>query len=366
MSHISTKALKIEASEIRKAFDLGQSLKDPIDLSIGQPNFEVAEPIKEAAIKAINEGFNRYTMTQGIPALREKLSTKFEERFGFKPPALMVTSGVGGAIVLALLTLIDDKDEVIITDPYFPLYKHIITVAGGIPKYANTYPDFRLRKEEFEKVITKRTKAIIVSTPANPTGVVYTKPEILMLVELAKKHDLIIITDEVYRSFIYDVTLASAMKYYAKTILVDGFSKAYGVPGWRLGYAAGPKEIIERMTIIQQWSFICAPAPFQKAAITALDYNMSAQIAEFHRRRDLVYNTLKDKYELIKPDGAFYAFPKVPKGDCHDFIKKAAAHNLLIVPGTAFSEQDTHFRISYATTEDKLRKGLEILLKLAT
>lgn len=363
---VSKRALKIEASEIRKAFDLARELKDPIDLSIGQPNFDVPEPVKEAAITAIKSGFNRYTTTQGIPELRERLSQKFNERFGFMPPALMVTSAVAGAITLALLVLLEEKNEVILTDPYFPSYKHIVHIAGGVCKFANTYPDFRLRKEEFEKLITKRTKIIILSSPCNPTGVAYTKAEIMMLVELARAHNLVIITDEIYNSFLYDSdTLESPIKYYDKTILLDGFSKKYGVPGWRVGYAVGPQEIMERMTILQQWSFVCAPSPFQKAALVALDVDMSAQMKEFHRRRDLVYSMLKDKFEVVKPDGAFYIFPRAPKGDAEAFIKKAVEHNVLLVAGKAFSEQNTHFRISYATSEEKLLKGLEILNKIA-
>lgn len=363
---LSKRALNIEASEIRKAFDLARSLKNPIDLSIGQPDFEVPESVKDVAIQSIKDGFNRYVTTQGIPELKEKLIQRFTRRFGFAPGGLMVTSGVAGAIVLCLMVIIEDGDEVVITDPYFAMYKHIIHITGGIARYANTYPDFRLRKEEFEKVITPRTKAIIITTPCNPTGVVYSKEEIMMVVDVAKKHNLLIISDEVYRSFIYDGEVESAVKYYEKTLLADGFSKAYGMPGWRLGYAAGPAELIERMTILQQWSFICAPGPFQKAAVKALDTDMSAVIKEFHKRRDIVYETLKGKFKVTKPEGAFYIFPQAPGNNASDFVKKAAQNNVLIVPGLAFSEQNTNFRISYAVEETKLRQGLEILLKLAS
>ncbi|MFH1231758.1 MAG: aminotransferase class I/II-fold pyridoxal phosphate-dependent enzyme, partial [Planctomycetota bacterium] len=363
---LSKRALKIEASEIRKAFDLGRSLKNPIDLSIGQPDFEVPDPVKDAAINAIKQGFNRYTTTQGIPELQEKLIQKFTKRFGFSPPGLMVTSGVAGAIVLCLMVIIDDGDEVIITDPYFALYKHIIHITGGITRFANTYPDFKLKREEFEKVITPRTKAIIITTPCNPTGIVYSKEEILMVVDIARKHNLLIISDEVYRTFVYDCEVESAVKYYEKTLLADGFSKAYGMPGWRLGYTAGPAELIEKMAILQQWSFICAPAPFQKAAVVALETDMTGIIKQFHKRRDIVYETLKGKFKVNKPQGAFYIFPQAPDNNAADFVKEAAGHNVLIVPGCAFSEQNTNFRISYAVEENKLRQGLEILLKLAS
>ncbi|MEW6026535.1 MAG: aminotransferase class I/II-fold pyridoxal phosphate-dependent enzyme [Planctomycetota bacterium] len=373
---LSKRALKIEASEIRKAFDLARSLKDPIDLSIGQPDFEVPDAVKDAAIESIKRGFNRYVTTQGIPELREKLIQQFTQRFGFAPGGLMVTSGVAGAIVLCLMVILDEGDEVVITDPYFAMYKHIINITGGTPRFANTYPDFKLRREAFEKAITPRTKAVIITTPSNPTGVIYSREEIMMVVDLCKKNNLLLISDEVYRTFVYDGAVESAVKYYDKVLLADGFSKAYGMPGWRLGYAAGPAELIERMTILQQWSFICAPPPFQKAAVVAMDTDMSPIIREFHRRRDLVCEILNGKFNMVKPEGAFYVFPEAPAcrdgsgagrsgGNGSEFVKKAAQNSVLIVPGRAFSEQDTHFRISYATSEEKLRKGLEILLKLA-
>jgi aspartate aminotransferase/aminotransferase len=361
---ISKRALKIEASEIRKAFDLGRSFSNPIDLSIGQPDFEVPDVVKNAAIDAIKQGFNRYTTTQGIAEFRERLGEKFRKEFGFQPPALMVTSGAAGAIVLALLITLEDNDEVIITDPYFPLYKHIIHITGAITRFADTYPDFTIKRKSFEKVISPRTKAIIISNPANPTGVVYSKDEIVLLVDIARKHNLLLISDEVYRSFIYDGEVESPIRYYEKTLFVDAFSKAYGMPGWRLGYTVGPAELIEKMTVLQQWSFICAPAPFQRAGLVALETDMSSVIKGFRRRRDIVYEMLKEKFDVIKPQGAFYIFPQAPDKKAEEFIKKAVQNNVLLVPGSAFSEQNTHFRISYAVSEPKLRQGLEILLKL--
>jgi aspartate aminotransferase/aminotransferase len=362
---ISKRALKIEASEIRKAFDLARTLKDPIDLSIGQPDFEVPETIKNAAIDSINQGFNRYVTTQGIPELRDKLIEKFTLRFGFAPGGLMVTSGVAGAIMLCLMVILDDGDEVVITDPYFAMYKHIVHIAGGVVRYADTYPDFKLKREAFEKAITPRTKAIIITSPGNPTGAVYSRDEIMMVVDICKKRGLLLISDEIYRGFVYDAEVESAVKYYDKVLLADGFSKSYGMPGWRMGYAAGPAELIERMIVLQQWSFICAPGPFQKAGVTALDTDMSPIINEFRKRRDIVYETLKPKFDLVKPEGAFYVFPQAPGHNGSEFVKKAAQNNVLLVPGRAFSEKDTHFRISYAISESKLRRGLEILLKLA-
>ena len=185
-----------------------------------------------------------------------------------------------------------------------------------------------------------------------------------MIVDICKKNNLLLISDEIYRTFIYDTAVESGVKYYENTLLADGFSKAYGMPGWRLGYAAGPAQLIERMSVLQQWSFICAPGPFQKAGVVALDTDMSGVIKEFHRRRDIICEALNDKFNLVKPQGAFYVFPQAPGGNASDFVKKAAQNNVLIVPGLAFSEQNTHFRISYATSEEKLRRGLEILRNL--
>ena len=371
---LSKRCQKIEASEIRKAFDLARTLKNPIDLSIGQPDFEVPDNVKEAACAAIKQGFNRYTPTTGIPELKTKLCEKFYKTFGFSAEggsasggehfALMSTCGAAGAITLALMVILDCDDEVIITDPYFPMYKHVTHICGGVTKYATTYPDFTLKKEVFEKLITKKTKAIIISTPANPTGRIYSKQEIMMLVELAKKNDILIISDEVYRNFTYDGEVESPIKYYPNTLYVEAFSKAYGMPGWRAGYTVGPTELIEKMTVLQQWTFICTPAPFQKAVLVALDTDMSAMLAEFHKRRDIVYNALKDSFKVVKPEGAFYIFPEAPGRDAQAFAKKAAEHNVLIVPGSAFSEQGTHFRISYAVEEKKLRQGLAILCEL--
>jgi len=365
MMTISHRANKVEASEIRKAFELAKRLKDPIDLSIGQPHFEVPAPVKDAAIQAIRDGFNRYTSTQGIPELREKIAEIFKEEFGFSPPALLVTSGTAGALTLALMTILDENDEVLITDPYFAMYKHLVNSLGGVVKFIDIYPDFRLKKEKITPLITPRTKAIVFCTPANPTGVVYSKEEILMLVEIAREHNLLIITDEIYRTFAYDTRVESPISYYDNTLVINGLSKAFGMPGWRLGYAIGPAEMIEQMTVLQQWSFICAPAPFQKAAVVALDYDMSEYIKDYHRKRDMVYEALKDKYEIVKPNGSFYFFPKAPNGDAMAFVEAAINYNLLLVPGIAFSNHNTHFRISYAASDEKLHKGLEILRKLA-
>src|SRR5207253_2539769 len=184
-------------------------------------------------------------------------------------------------------------------------------------------------------------------------------------VALANKHNLLIISDEIYEPFLYAAgatTLPSAAKSYENTIILRGFSKSHAMTGWRLGYAAGPEPIISQMTKLQQYTYVCAPSPLQYAAVAALDLNMSTHVADYRTKRDIAFDTLSKTFEVVKPEGAFYIFPKAPAGQTASaFVERAIANNVLIIPGNVFSEADTHFRISYATTDEKLRQGCDIL-----
>ena len=356
----------IDASGIRKVFALAADLKDPINFSIGQPDFDVPRKIKDAAVEAIMQGDNRYSQTIGEPLLQGKIAEKLKERYGWEDADILVTSGVSGALLLTFMSLIDPGDEVIIPDPYFVIYKHVINMIGGKCVFVDSYPDFRLPVEGIEKAITDRTKLLIINSPANPTGVVYSEDELKAVAEVAKRHDLLVMSDEIYDEFCYELKCPSIVKYYDKTLLVKGFGKSYGMTGWRMGYAAGTgvvKEIIEQMTKIQQYTFVCAPTPFQFAAIAALDCDMGEHVDAYRKKRDMIYEGLKGKFEIVKPGGAFYAFVKAPI-PATKFVEKAIANNLLIIPGNVFSERDTHFRISYATTDEKIEKGVEILCQL--
>jgi aspartate aminotransferase len=368
----------IDASGIRKVFALAADMKDPINFSIGQPDFDVPEELKEEAIKAIREGFNKYSQTAGDSLLKEKISELVTKEFGsgsgsglrrdgWEKPAVLVTSGVSGGLLLVFLALINPGDEVIIPDPYFVIYKHVVNLLGGKCIFIDTYPNFNLPVEKIEKAITDKTKMIILNSPCNPTGVVYSEKEIKNLAEIAAQKDVLILADEIYEKFCYDGKCTSIANYYKKTLLLRGFSKPYAMTGWRLGFAAANdslREVIEEMTKIQQYTFVCAPTPFQKAAIAALDYDVTHFVDEYRTKRDLLYNGLKDKFELIKPSGAFYAFVKAPGGSATPFVEKAIKNNVLIIPGNVFSEKDTHFRISYATSDEKIKKGVEILRTL--
>src|SRR5436305_2442515 len=330
---ISARANAGDASGIRKVFDLAAKLKDPINLSIGLPDFDVPDYAKDAAIEALRSGQNRYTVTQGIAPLREKLRATLSQEIGRDVGDVLMTSGVSGGLLLAILSLINPGDEGIFLDPYFVMYRHLMTLAGGKSRAVDSYPDFRFHKDRGERAITSRTKFLLLNPPNNPSGAVMSEQEIRDAVDLAKKHDLILISDEIYEPFLYDVHrskggLYSPAALYERTLILRGFSKSHAMTGWRLGYAAGPAEILNAMTKLQQYTFVCAPSAFQFAAVKAMDVDMAGPRDSYRRKRDLVYQLLSKKFEVVKPGGAFYIFPKAPDGiSPSDFCTRAIEKN---------------------------------------
>jgi aspartate aminotransferase/aminotransferase len=359
----------MDASGIRKVFALAAELKDPVNFSIGQPDFDVPNPIKEAAIEAIRGGKNSYSQTAGDAAVVQRLKDKVKADYGWDNAPLMLTGGVSGGLLLAFMALINPGDEVIMSDPYFVIYKHVINMLGGKCVFVDTYPDFRLPAEKVAEAVTDRTKLIILNSPANPTGIVYTADEVKAIVEVARKHDIIIMSDEIYEEFCYEQDSPSVGCFYEKSLILKGFSKTYAMTGWRMGYAVCHEALaplMEKMMMIQQYTFVCAPAPFQQSLLTALDYDMSSYVADYRQKRDRIMEGLSDSYQLVKSGGAFYLFVKAPDKypSATEFVKEAIRNNVLVIPGNVFSEQDTHFRISYATTNEKIEQGIEILNKL--
>jgi aspartate aminotransferase/aminotransferase len=358
---------KIDSSGIRKVFDLAAKLKDPINLSIGQPHYDVPDAVKEACVEAIRAGKNKYTPTQGIPALLSKVRRYLEKsRNGWTGEDLFIISGTSGGIMLAFLVLIEEGDEVIITDPYFVMYKHLVNLCGGTPVFVDTYPDFKLRPDKLEAAITPKTKLVVVNSPNNPTGAVYSREELVAIAKVLDKYGLLAISDEIYEFFTYDERFASLVEVYPdKTLLLGGFSKTWSMTGWRLGYAAGPADIIREMIKLQQFSFVCAPSMVQEGGVAALDVDPAPYREEYRRKRDMIYEGLVPSFEVERPGGAFYIFPRVPWGDDESFVTRAIEKGVLVIPGSVFSEKHTHFRISYATDERTIKRGIKALCELA-
>ena len=363
---VAEHAKSVGASGIRRVFDLGATLEDPINLSIGQPDFAVPTSAQEAMIEAIRAGKCGYTVTRGIPALRRRIAQQLEEEFDWKPD-LLVTSGLSGGLLLSLMACLNPGDEVLIGDPYFVSYPHLVRLAGGVPVEVDLYDDFQLHPERFAAAISDKTKMIILCSPGNPTGTVHRDEDVRAIAELARKHDLLILTDEIYCMLSYDGPSPSPARYAPeRTILLRGFGKSYAMTGLRIGYSAGPAEVIAAMANLQQYTFVCAPHPAQYGAIAAMDADMSAQVLDYRAKRDLVCAELEDVFDFVRPSGGFYVFPKVPGGyaSATAFVEEAISRNVLIIPGEAFSGRDTHFRVSYAVADQEIRDGCAVLRSL--
>jgi aspartate aminotransferase/aminotransferase len=355
---------RIDASGIRKVFDLAATMKDPINLSIGQPHFDTPQPVKDALKKAIDEGRNAYCPTQGIAPFVQKLQQRVDAEYRHADRSVFVTSGTSGGLLLALSVLINPGDEVLFFDPYFVIYKHLTTLAGGKPIAIDTYPDFRIDLDKVRDATTDRTKVILCNSPANPTGTMLTESDVRDLAELAAERDLVLISDEIYRAFSYDRPFISPARFNERTIVIDGFSKSHSMTGLRLGFAHGPAEVIQQMIKLQQFTFVCAPQPVQWAGLAACDNDPSDRVAAYRRNRDFMVAELSAHYEFAPADGAFYLFAKAPWGTASEFVAEAIRNNLLVIPGNVFSDRDTHFRISYSAERRTLERGVEVLKKL--
>lgn len=361
---MSRRVQEIRPSGIRRIFDIACANPDGMDLSIGDPDFDVPWPIKEEAISSIHGGFNRYVSTRGIPELREKLTQHLEER-QCKFEDVLITAGATGAFYLAILAVAGPGDEVLIADPYFVAYANVVIMCGGLPKLIDTYPDFTLREDAIVPLITERTRAIVINHPNNPTGVTYSPDELQLVADIARQYSLHIVSDEIYDKFVYDDSFVSMGNVANGAIVISGFSKTAGMTGWRLGYAYGPKVLIDAMATFQQYSYVCANSIAQKAAVLAVDFDMRPYVDRYRARRDKVYDALGDRFEIVKPGGAFYLFPKAPGGDADAFVTRAIERKVFIIPGNVFSERNSHFRISFAVADAKLDQALDILNEIA-
>jgi aspartate/methionine/tyrosine aminotransferase len=383
---VTDRALAVDASGIRRIFQLGAQIENPINLSIGQPDFPVPEPIKRAAIEAIENDHNGYTQTQGIAPLREKLTEWLATDLGWSfgspgDPELLVTSGTSGALFLAFMALIGPGDEAIIPDPYFVMYPHVATMCGGTAVRCDTYPDFRMTAERVEPLITERTKLVLYNAPSNPAGVVGSVDECRELLELCRRKGVLLISDEIYDEFTFDdfeddravgdpsiARCPSPARFPGAqddVLVIRGFGKTYGVTGWRMGYAAGPAELMSHIGKFQQYTYVCAPSMAQHGCIAAMDVDMGPIVAQYKGRRDALVRALGQWTEVTVPGGAFYLFPRVPEGKTGtQFVEEAIANKLLVIPGGIFSDRDTHFRLSFASSPATIERGIEVLERL--
>lgn len=367
----------IEPSGIRRIFELMATMQDPINLSIGQPDYDPPEELVEAACRAIREGKNRYTVTQGLPELNRQLLDGVEQRYGRRPDTCLLTAGVSGGLVLTFQCLLNPGDEILLPDPGFMMYRHLATLCGATVRFYDTYPKrpgerFGVDLDEVEALCTDRTKIVFVNSPSNPTGGVLTRAEIEGLCAIANRRGAYVVSDEIYDFFCFADDYASPVAYADRCIQLGGYSKTYGVPGWRMGYATGPTGALDAMKTLQQFSFVCAPAPFQYALLDAVPrIDLSPHLAAYRRKRDFVARELHPAYALSAPQGSFYAFPQLPTRadgsvcDSAAFLEAALQQKLLIVPGKAFSRRDTHFRLSFAAADDVLARGVAVLNDLA-
>jgi aspartate aminotransferase/aminotransferase len=231
--------------------------------------------------------------------------------------------------------------------------------------FVDTYPDFRIDVDRVAAALTPRTKLILFNSPANPTGAVAGTDEVRALAELAAERKVALISDEIYQQFCYDASFISPGLFNDQTIVIDGFSKSHAMTGWRVGFVHGPTAVIDTMVKLQQYTFVCAPQPAQWAGAVALDADVSRLMQTYRQKRDRLVQGLDDCFDLVTPGGAFYAFPRVPWGTGTEFVSRAVEDNLLIIPGKIFSRQDSHFRISYAASDETLDRGIQILRRLA-
>jgi aminotransferase len=354
----------LDTSPIRKAFERAASLKDPINLSIGQPHFPCPPNIIEAMNQAARDGKTAYTLSSGIPELKTALIEKYEtvnKIPNCKPENVLVTSGVSSALLLLFSALINPGDECLVIMPYFLMYPSMLKFHGA---KVTTIPE-NFQPSDLKELETKNFKLIIYSNPSNPSGYIFRKEQLEALAELAEKTSSYLISDEIYELFDYDHQFLSVGSFYSKAITLSGFSKTYSMTGLRLASILGPSELIKALTTLQQYTIVCAPSITQYAGIEALKTNMNEYINDYKEKRDYVYQELKSKFSVQKSAGAFYFFLPI-SGNDEEFIERALNEkSLILVPGFIFHESHNFVRISFASEWDNLKKGIEALKDLA-
>ncbi len=376
-SHIINSTItEIQPSGIRKFFDIAATMSDVISLGVGEPDFETPWKIRNAAIRSLENGKTKYSSNKGLESLRNEISRYLFRKYNLSyDPAKEVLVTVGGseAIDAAVRSVVNPGDEVIIPQPSYVCYVPMVLMAGGVPVIIETRAadSFKLTAETLKKFITPKTKAIILPYPSNPTGAIMEKSDYEEIEKLISSTEILLISDEIYSELTFNgkrhVSPASVGELRERTVVINGFSKAFSMTGWRLGYTCGPAEIISQITKLHQFSIMCAPTTSQFAAVTALrdcDGDVEAMLEEYDVRRKIMVKGFNDiGLECREPEGAFYAFPSIESTGMTsgEFCEKLlAAQKVAIVPGTAFGECGEGFvRASYCYSLEHIKTALD-------
>jgi aminotransferase len=372
---ISHRVAQVPPSGIRRFFDIAATMDDVISLGIGEPDFDSPPRVIQAGIEALRQGMTHYTSNSGIEELRRAVAESLDHLYGqtYNPASeVLITVGVSEALYLALTAILNPGDEVIIPQPSFVSYVPETVFAGGVPVIINTTVEngFQVTAAEIEAAITPQTKALLIGYPNNPTGAVMSRENLSKIAMVVKKHDLIVISDEIYDRLVYGldhVCFPSLSGMYQRTILLGGFSKSYAMTGWRVGYAAAPAELLDAMRKVHQYTIMSAPTVSQWAALAGLLYcedDTAAMIAEYDRRRQLIVKGLNEiGLTCFEPHGAFYAFPSIAASgmDEEEFAEALLEEEkVATVPGSAFGPAGQGYvRCSYATAYEQIEEALE-------
>ena len=368
----------IPSSGIRKFFDIVSEMNDPdvISLGVGEPDFDTPWHVREEGIYSLTKGKTFYSPNAGLKSLRDEISAFMQRRYGLSyDPAheIIVTVGGSEAIDLAFRAMLDPGDEVIVPEPSYVSYKPCAVLAGGVPRVLELREKdaFKLRPEDLERCINEKTKILLLCYPNNPTGAVMDREDLEPIAELVKKHDLFVVSDEIYSELNYTgrphVSIATLPGMRERTIVINGFSKSYAMTGWRLGYTAGPRHIMDQMLKIHQYAIMCAPTTAQYAAVEALkngDEDIEYMRREYDGRRRYLLKRFRDMgIGCFEAEGAFYVFPDISRyGLSSDEFAQRLLHEqkLAVVPGTAFgSSGEGHLRVSYAYSLNDLKRALD-------
>ncbi len=372
---IARRVNELAPSGIRAFFDLVLGMKDVISLGVGEPDFVTPWHVREAAIHSLEQGYTSYTSNKGMKELRQQIAVFLKSRHGLSYDAeeeILITVGVSEALDLVMRAILNPGEKILIPDPYYVAYGPVVELAGGVPVFLPTdlKGQFKITPAQVESAMTKGVKGVLINYPCNPTGASYTKKELEALARVFKKHDLIVLSDEIYDELTYDfehTAFPTLPDMYERTVYLNGFSKAHAMTGFRIGYACGPRDIIGGMTKIHQYTMLCVPITGQIAAVEALKSggmkDVAAMKKEYHRRRDFMVESLNAiGLECHKPQGAFYVFPSVKstKESSMDFAKNLLQQQkVALVPGVAFGKScPGHVRISYASSYDNLKEAV--------